>query len=101
MAKIKVIIKRPDEEYGHMTHISASLKNLQNIVGGYIEVVEVDDLTVICNEEGKIIGLEENIKCYDDVFVGTIVICGEENENFADIPVSFEDWKKIADSWRN
>ena len=30
-AKIKVIIKRPDEKAGHVTNISASLKNLQKI----------------------------------------------------------------------
>ena len=26
--KVKVIIKRPDEEFGHVTNISPSLKNL-------------------------------------------------------------------------
>ena len=31
-AKIKVIIKRPDEKAGHVTNISASLKNLQKTV---------------------------------------------------------------------
>lgn len=34
--KIKVIIKRPDEKVGHMTNISASLKNLQRTVDGPI-----------------------------------------------------------------
>lgn len=29
--KIKVIIKRPDEQYGHVTNISNTLENLQNV----------------------------------------------------------------------
>lgn len=41
-AKIKVIIKRADEEYGHVTNISHRLENLQNTVGGYIETVNID-----------------------------------------------------------
>jgi len=32
--KIKVIIKRPDEKYGHVTGISRTLENLQKTVGG-------------------------------------------------------------------
>ena len=39
MAKIKVIIKRPDEKYGHVTHISPRLENLQKTVEGYIETI--------------------------------------------------------------
>ena len=33
---IKVIIKRPDEKYGHVTQIKNTLKSLQNSVNGYI-----------------------------------------------------------------
>ena len=56
-AKIKVIIKRPDEKAGHVTNISASLKNLQKTVEGNIETVTVvpdPKVIMICNEEGKI-----------------------------------------------
>ena len=42
-AKIKVIIKRPDEKAGHVTNISASLKNLQKTVEGNIETVVVGE----------------------------------------------------------
>ena len=53
-AKVKVIIKRPDEEYGHVSNISSTLKNLQKTVGGYIETVQVTGKDVILvNEEGK------------------------------------------------
>ena len=43
MERIKAVVKRPDEKFGHMTNISNSLKNLQNTVGGYIETVTDGD----------------------------------------------------------
>ena len=46
MAKIRAIIKRPDEEYGHVAHISATLENLQKTVGGYIETVGLTESDV-------------------------------------------------------
>lgn len=53
MGKIKVLIKRPDEEVGHITYISNTLENLQRTVGGYIQVVPLitEDAVIICNEE--------------------------------------------------
>ena len=41
MEKIRAIVKRPDEEIGHVTNISPTLQNLQNIVGGHIETVTI------------------------------------------------------------
>lgn len=32
--KVKVIIKRPDEEIGHVTNISASKQNIERNIGG-------------------------------------------------------------------
>jgi hypothetical protein len=41
MMKMKVIVKRPNEEYGRIVYIENKLKTLQQIVGGYIEVVPI------------------------------------------------------------
>lgn len=61
------------------------IRELQALVGGYIELVDVhEDFYAVCNEEGKQIGLEPNPKATnlaqtkghfppDDYFVGTIV----------------------------
>ena len=98
MAKIKVIIKRPDEQYGHVTHISARLENLQNTVGGYIETVPViKGVLLICNEEGKLRDLEPNMWLYGDLIRGTVIICGQDGEEFGDIPISLQQWKIIVD----
>lgn len=61
MRKIKAIVKRPDEEFGHMTWISDTLENLQRTVDGYIETVTIEkNCVIICNEEGRLKGLEPN-----------------------------------------
>lgn len=98
--KIKAIIKRPDEEFGHMTNISERLENLQNTVGGYIECVSPDPrIVIICNEEGKLIGLEPNMKIPGDILCGTIIVAGVSGEDFADVPISFEEWKQLVKGW--
>jgi hypothetical protein len=84
MEKIKVIIKRPDEKAGHVTWISNTLANLQRTVDGPIEVVKIGNsgLLMICNEEGKIRGLERNfimgtVPC-DYIIVGTVILSGQD-----------------------
>lgn len=101
MAKIRAIIKRPDEKYGHVTNISPTLENLQKTVGGYIEPVSFDGWVILCNENGKNEGLPYNMRLGNvDVLVGTIVVLGTEGEEFTDCPVDFKVWKKIVDRWR-
>ena len=96
MQRIRAIVKRPDEMYGHMTNISNSLKNLQNTVEGYIETVTVAyDLVIICNEEGVIRNLPFNCELCGHQFFGTLIICGADGDEFGDIPISFDQWKRF------
>ena len=106
MAKIKVIIKRPDEKYGHVTNISPTLHNLQKTVGGNIEAVTIlgdKGLVMICNEEGKLLGLEKNFIMgtppFHDVIVGTVILCGVDGEGFGDVPIDLGTWKFMVDKW--
>lgn len=104
MRKIKVIIKRPDEKYGHVTWISDTLENLQETVGGFIETVPIGSAVCICNEEGKLRGLQPNFwlgKMYSDLIVGTAIIVGTSGEEFADCPLSFDTWKALLKEWGN
>lgn len=100
--KVRVIIKRPDEEFGHVTNISPSLKNLQKTVGGYIECVtlglyEWGNIHIICNEEGRLDGLEYNCEVCGIDFVGTIIVAAANEEGeLIDLPISFEIWKNIV-----
>ena len=103
--KIRAIIKRPDEPFGHMTNISNTLANLQNTVGGYIETITIrDGLVIVCNEEGKLKGLAPNFRIPGDEIVGTVIICGEkpgeDGDEFCDIPIEFAEWKEYLKRWR-
>lgn len=107
MKKIKAIIKRPDEEVGHMTWISNRLENLQGIVEGYIEAFTVDAKTVvICNEEGRIKNLDFNCTLYGESlyfgeriplqdFYGNIIVIGVDGDDFRDVQIKLSDWKDM------
>ena len=95
MKKIKAYIKRPDEAIGHSTWISNTLENLQNIVGGYIETVSFGDLIIICNEEGRILGMPHNCTIHNVDFCGDIIAVGIDEDDFGDVPISFDEWKEV------
>lgn len=103
MAKIRVIIKRPDEKVGHVCNISHTLENLQKTVEGYIEVIPIEgEIVLICNEEGKLKSLAHNFKMPYDTIVGTVIICNVEGEDFADLPDGYiKTWKKLLQEWGN
>ena len=103
MAKIKAIIKRPDEEFGHVCNISNSLENLQKTVGGYIEAVPLtDEIVMICNGYGRLLLLKPNFHLPYEKIVGTAIICGTDGDEFSDIPEGFfKTWKKLLRGWGN
>lgn len=108
MSKTKVIIKRPDEKAGHVTSISMTLKNLQKIVEGRIEVLTIGKdpkVVMICNEEGKLLDLPKSFRIgkrrVSDTIRGTVIICGVDGDDFADVPISFAAWKDLLKAWCN
>ena len=100
--KIRAIIKRPDEPVGHVTNISNTLENLQRTVDGYIETVRIGPKTVmILNEEGKLTGLEPNFKIGMETIVGTVIVVGEDGDEFTDCPITLKEWKEALKEWGN
>ena len=57
--------------------IPNTLEAMQQMVGGLIEIVYLDDICLVCNEEGKLMGLEGNRRLGDDIVVGTFFLIGE------------------------
>lgn len=79
-----VLIVEP-EKSPRMANISGDLESLQKEVGGYIEAVYPydDPVAIVCNEEGKLIGLPLNRKLEDyDIIAGTFIVCGLGEEDF-------------------
>ena len=102
--KIKVIIKRPGELIGHKEVVDNTLKALQELVGGYIETLPIGGRNVlICNDEGKIRNLEPNIKIFfgSDTVHGTVVIAGEDGEEFGDVRMGMNAWRILLRRWGN
>lgn len=95
--KIKVIIKKPEDEFGRLVEIENELEVFQNIVGGYIETTGYKNLVIICNEEGKLRGMKPNLVFGTDMIVGTIIVCGAFGDEFTDVPITFDKWKRIVD----
>ena len=80
------------------------LRSLQEAVSigadytGLIEVVGLDAKTcIICNEEGKLIGLEPNRQLGYDILCGVFYVVGQDRQgNFASLPsAAMEKYKQF------
>ena len=90
---VRVLIKEPGKE-PYEKEIEDTIKNFQNIVGGYIECVEmpgIKNVDLFVNEEGKLDKLPGNfwLPEYEDCACGTVYMVGYdpdtgENVNLTD-----------------
>ena len=93
MNRIKVFIKKPGQN-AYLSYIDNTLEALQKLVGGFIESVTLsEDLCIICNEEGRILGLEPNCTVCGVDFVGPIIFVGIDGDEFASIPFTYTGFK--------
>lgn len=71
-----------------------SLESMQAFVGGTIQAVYPfsDPVAIVCNDDGKLMGLEYNRALWDDdgniydILCGPFFVCGLGEENFASLP---------------
>ena len=78
-----VLLIQPGEKPA-LTEINGTLESMQKIVGGCIQVLYPfdDPIALVCNEEGKLLGLPLNRGLRDqtgkiyDVIAGTFFLCG-------------------------
>lgn len=91
---IEVIWVQP-EKVPQVIEIGNDLESMQELVGGYIEeyMPFEDEVAIVCNEEGKMLGLSPNRTIYDedgyiqDVICGSFFICYApmESEEFGSL----------------
>lgn len=103
---MRVIIKEPGEPIGHFAEIDNTLEAMQEIVGGHIETITFQGFTfsglvIVCNEEGKLRGLPENFKLPNDTVVGTVIVCGTDDDEFTDVPIGMFGWWEILKRYGN
>lgn len=97
MSTIKVLIVEPGK-VPREAEVENTLSAQQAVVGGMIEAVYPweDPVGLICNEEGKLMGLPLNRSLEDyDIIAGTFFICGLGKEDFTSLsPDLMEKYKK-------
>lgn len=80
---MKILVVEP-LKVPYEKEIDGSLESMQAIVGGLVEAIypfEDEELALICNEEGKLLGLPYNRALRDedgriyDVIAGTFLLC--------------------------
>lgn len=77
MNKLKVLLKKIGRT-PEVVEIDDTLEAKQKLVGGLIEVVPYDDFDIVCNEEGKLLGLYPNAIFDYDMINGNFFIVGED-----------------------
>jgi len=90
---MKILVVEPMKE-PYAKEIQGTLEEMQAIVGGYIQAVYPfeDPVAVVCNDEGKLMGLPYNRLLRDDsgrpydVLCGTFFVAGLGEENFTSLP---------------
>lgn len=79
---MRIVVKKANE-LPEVKEIKGTLENLKEIVGGYIECINVfDNILCVCNEEGKLLGLPVNFLFMNDVIVGDVFFCAGGEEDF-------------------
>lgn len=80
---IKVLKVEPDK-HPELIEMTNELDAMQAIVGGYIEVMPIEEgVAIVCNEEGKMDGEPLNRPIYHggqmvDIIAGTFFIAGDD-----------------------
>lgn len=79
---MRILVVEP-ERRPEVWEIDGSLETMQNIVGGLIQPIYLDDsVALICNDEGKLMNLTANRGLRDgtgqiyDIVCGTFFLCG-------------------------
>lgn len=93
MKKTIQIVKVKPMNNARIAEIDHTLEAMQELVGGYIEAIPLDDeVCIVCNEEGKLMGLQPNRGLYHDgeladILHGTFFICAApwDKDDFASL----------------
>ena len=103
--KLKVLVVRP-HKYPVVEEIENKLETFQELVDGYIQVIYPweDKVSLVCNDEGKIMGMDLNRELKDEdgntyeIIAGTFFICGIKGSGFCSL--TDEQIKKYTEIFR-
>lgn len=109
MEKIKALYVKPNK-LPEVVEIENSLKTFQKMVDGHIECAYLmgdDEVVLICNEEGKIRGMDFNRDIGHDIIAGPFLIVNDEGDDFGSLTEEQIkkynekfNWRSVADTDR-
>lgn len=85
---MRILIVEP-RQTPRRADIPHTLQDMQQVVGGYIEIIHPfdDPVALVCDEEGKLKGYEPNRAIAGkDIIVGTFFLAGVAEEGLTDLP---------------
>lgn len=83
--EIEVLVVEPGK-HPYVATIENTLQALQRAVGGWIEVIGLDEESLIIgNDESKLMGLPGNRRFGNDILAGTFLIVGSHDDAFASL----------------
>ena len=99
MPKMLRVLMVELHESPHELFITDQLDDLQETVGGLIEVISNGDGTLlVCNEESKLNGMDGNRRLNGDVIAGPFFVVGEDGENFRSL--TYEEMQKYMQRFK-
>lgn len=91
---LSVYVKDPGKKLEER-YLKNDLESLQDMVGGYIEVVTLlNGTVVICDEEGRLKGRPHSAYLDGIDFCGRIILAGADGDEFVDCPMSMDELLK-------
>ncbi len=84
---MRVLVVEP-ERRPESREITGTLESMQDIVGGLIQPIYLDNsIVLVCNDEGKLLNLPANRALWDetggmyDIVCGTFFLCGAPGDS--------------------
>ena len=98
---IRVLIVEPMEP-PRVEIIPNTLEAKQAIVGGLIEAVYPypENVAIVCNDEGKLIGLPLNRRIGHDIIAGSFLVCGTDDRTASFSSLTDEQIKRYMDKYK-
>ena len=76
---IDVLYKQPNKK-PKKVRIENNLEDMRKLVGGDIKILNYSDVLLVCNNKGKIKGLEPNVLLKNNMIYGSFFIVGDDKE---------------------
>ena len=104
---IRAVLVKPDEE-PEIIEFEHTLEEMQRLVGGLIQHTYPfdDEVALICNDEGRLLGMPLNRALYDlrgeiyDIVPGNFFICGAPADSDTFISLTDEQIDKYMERFR-